>query len=119
MDKPKIEIIETFDYKGYKCMIKNNSMYNTKLGHIVIPNNDKLYNAKWDEIDINVHGGITFAGELDGEFVIGFDCMHFFDLDMKDNEEDAAKIFECNKTIDYVRQELKNAVEQIIEINNN
>ena len=68
-------------------------------GYVAIPKNHPLYGASYDDVDIDIHGGLTFEGEtddfkkcikrdnielLDGElpdgyWVFGFDTLHFMD----------------------------------------
>ena len=114
----KIEFnIETKEiYKGYKIyvakityevplfwydMTDNRTYYN---GYIVLPENSKFYGKHYDVIneEITIHGGFTFSGFVKEEYTIGFDTGHSFDNITTQN-------------VDFVLEELKQAVDQIIE----
>ena len=81
-------------------------------GYVVIPKGHKLHGKDYDNIDVDVHGGLTFAAnsdELDweelieedkGGYVVGFDCAH-----AGDNSEN------CPKR--YVEKEAENLKEQL------
>jgi hypothetical protein len=62
-------------------------------GYVIIPPNHKLHGRHYDDIDVNVHGNLTFSeladnkliewlgldiGDL-GSWVVGFDTAHFGD----------------------------------------
>lgn len=79
-------------------------------GYAEIPEDDRLYGInELNDIleEFNVHGGISFTGQLDEEgdaFLLGFDCNHARD-DI--HEQD----------IFYVDRECKSLIDQIIELN--
>lgn len=104
-------------YKGYKIYvvkIKNPfPMYlqldlttNTNYfnGYIIIPKSSKFYRKHYFSIneEIKVHGGFTFSGFVKEEYTIGFDTGHSFDN-------------ETTQNVDFVLEQLKQAVDQIIE----
>lgn len=100
-----------FTYKGFKCFIKRN-YFKALCGYVVVPEGNKWYSQGCDTIDINCHGGLTYASEQDGNWVIGFDCTHYGDL-----APDLIKwgIDDCvYRDIEYVTNELKHIVEQLI-----
>ena len=70
---------KNFIYKNYDCIILRNVM-GVFCGYVRIPKNSKFLSEDM-YMGLNVHGGITFAGEnTDGDFFIGFDCGHYNDL---------------------------------------
>lgn len=106
-------------YKGYKIyvvkithevplfwydMTDNRTYFN---GYIVLPENSKFYGKHYDVIneEITIHGGFTFCGFVDNKYTIGFDTGHAFDNKSTQN-------------VDFVLEELRNAVDQIIESEN-
>lgn len=110
-----------YDYKvisqpiGHRC------------GYVRIPKTSKLYGKDYcheDMPDFNVHGGLTFSGklkELKGHW-IGFDCAHLMDArDPSIMSEEYKKIFKESmfegaiRTEEYVIQECKNLIKQIIK----
>ncbi len=123
----KHEIVEEKGYKGYKYIIKYiyteslpeelAKLYQIEVypawycGYVVIPKDHILYGIKrFDDkrlMNLGVHGGITFSGILttlngENEFCIGFDCAHYNDSPLIQNQ-------------DYVREECKSLINQIIK----
>lgn len=62
-------------------------------GYVLIPKNNPLHGKFYDDIDVDVHGGLTFSELVDAEMVemwkldkedegkwcVGFDTMHYAD----------------------------------------
>jgi hypothetical protein len=113
---------ETFEYRGFKVVIKRMMYLGGQLnGYVRIPKAHKFYQKGYDDIPIECHGGLTFAGDLeeDGDWYIGFDTAHYRDFipfmkfalpDPLRNREDFGETY---KDIDYVRQECKRIVDQL------
>ena len=96
-------------------------------GYVVIPKESKYYiDNKAESYNIKCHGGLTYANsreDLDIEFCIGFDCA-------QESMEDAA-IFNLSslgiefykdqtyKTANYVEEECKSIINQLIRNNEN
>lgn len=114
---------ETFEYRGFKVVIKRMMYMGGQLnGYIRIPKAHKYYGKGYDDIPIECHGGLTFAGDLesDGDWYIGFDTAHYQDYmpfmqmtighhkftELHDNEQ--------YRDIDYVRNECKRIVDQCL-----
>lgn len=86
-------ILKRWMYRGYECEILKNSygvptLTNNKdwlCGYVGLPKGHKYYEKDYDRININVHGGLTFADKGDGKiwtaglWWIGFDCAHYND----------------------------------------
>lgn len=82
-------------------------------GYVNIPKSHPFYQKNYDEItcEIDVHGGLTFSGELNGMsgYWIGFDCNHYDDNHFIQNE--TYTIGECIKLIEQlisIKKELGN-----------
>ena len=91
-------------------------------GYVAVPKGHPLYGVSYSEVDIDVHGGLTFAGKSevvnlhfdkskteyldgdlpDGYWVFGFDTMHF--MDSIDNRPREWCISETNR----LKQQLEN-----------
>ena len=115
---------ETFEYKGYYCVIKRMLYLGGQLnGYVRIPENHHIYNREQHDLDIECHGGITFGPEeLKGEtgIFIGFDTAHYLDympfMIMMTRSGQMENIDEGTyKDITYVRNECKQIVEQLIK----
>ena len=78
------------------------------------------------DVLFDVHGGITFSGDVKqlGGYWIGFDCAHYDDAkDVSLMDKKYKKLYNSSqvihygtiKTTDYVEQECKNLIDQIIK----
>lgn len=111
----KSEVVIRENYRDYEILVRKlsydkesnvswipNTWY---CGYVVIPANDKFYNASEDLIDtLDVHGGITFDGVLNDftEYMIGFDCHHMGD-DPEVQDADYA-LSECKRLVDQIKK---------------
>lgn len=80
-----------FNYKGFHCKISrilkreypNNCVYfgGHLCGYVNIPQDHTMYGKKYDDINIDCHGGLTFSEfkKEDNTYWIGFDCAHLGD----------------------------------------
>lgn len=85
-------------------------------GYVVIPNGHPLHGKHYDDIDVNVHGGLTFSesannlewDEIEEEdkdgWVVGFDTAHF-----GDNSQ--------NWTLAHVQEETNDLENQLSQFN--
>lgn len=81
----KVEILEKGYYMGLLYYILNLGTHPT--AYIRVPKDNKLYGKEIEQIDINVHGGITYSEEglyiKDGQVIegwfIGWDYGHYGD----------------------------------------
>lgn len=87
---------------GLPCLIVRSSATGALCGYVGVPNNHPIYGQDYNEVsdqhEIDVHGGLTFAGSCqknedesygichvappgeDNVWWFGFDCSHFMDL---------------------------------------
>ena len=82
-------------------LTENSIYYND---YIVIPKDSKFYGRGYNFIssEVKIHGGFTFADYVGDNYVIGFDTAHYFDD-------------ETTQNVEFVMNELRKAVDQIIE----
>lgn len=59
---------------GYPAKVVAQNMGH-RCGYVIIPKDHPYYNKECGEIDIDVHGGLTYSNET----TFGFDCAHFGD----------------------------------------
>jgi hypothetical protein len=113
---------ETFEYKGYKIVIKRMMYLGGQLnGYVRIPKGHKFYDNNDAADVIECHGGITWAGKMeeeDNDFYIGFDTAHYQDLMpfmvMLDKNFNLDSISNGTyRDITYVRNECKSIVDQL------
>jgi hypothetical protein len=78
----------TQEPSGYKCRIKRNDITGTLCGYVGIPKEHRFWgigyeegNVELSEIEVDVHGGITYSAEgKDGWWYFGFDTAHMDDF---------------------------------------
>lgn len=81
-----------FEHAGFACLILRNDMGNL-CGYVGVGPDHPFYGKDYEEIDADVHGGLTYCGTCrppichvpkpgmtDDVFWFGFDCGHFRDL---------------------------------------
>lgn len=80
----KIELLDSGNYSGFNYYILNLGTHPT--AYIQIPENHKFYKKDYDEIDLDVHGGLTYSSKqlcLENEvkqgWFIGWDYAHYGD----------------------------------------
>lgn len=78
--RSKIEIEAT--YKGYDYVVLGHSTGH-RCGYVRIPSGHPWYGKNYDEIQVYVHGGLTYSGFknelLPSGYWVGFDCRHLND----------------------------------------
>lgn len=103
------KIEKYFELDGYKCVVVGQGMGH-RCGYVGIPEGHKYYRKHYDEIDVMVHGGLTYSEfhskypiETDEKlWWIGFDCGHAgdgVDLDLV-KELMSAEYYEHRKKIE-------------------
>jgi hypothetical protein len=61
-----------FEVCGYLCEVKRNDHLMHLCGYVTVPFGHPAHGKGYDEVDLDVHGGLTFSDS--GKF--GFDCAH-------------------------------------------
>jgi hypothetical protein len=129
---------EGFEYKGYWCSMIRNS-FGAWCGYVLLPE-DHPFSKLESHLDIDnieVHGGITYGQNVTLEengrkgYMIGFDCAHYGDYiptqkitnDFLKQEcpswpqlESVTEHEDIYRDIEFVRNEIKNMVDQIVVI---
>lgn len=110
-----------------------------RCGYVKLPQNHPWYKKNPDNIETNVHGGLTFASLINNNehpilkkgYWIGFDCIHAFDMPDPDEMSKEffnkggykiAKAFQClqNSKIrnkNYVESQCRNLCEECFQQN--
>lgn len=91
-----------FWFNGYMCALIRNEMGNW-CGYVAVPESHPAYKKDYDDIDVSVHGGLTYAdthlpvkgenngGEMfDPMWWLGFDCAHLDDFVPSIDDPDSA-----------------------------
>jgi len=115
----KYEILHKDKYKKYNYFILNLGTHPT--AYIEIPEGHKLFGKHYDDIYINVHGGLTYSeddllGIKSKSWFIGWDYAHAGDY--MGYEELFGFINPNDKkwTTEEIIKDCKNVIEQIIEM---
>ena len=131
-----------FEYEGYECEIRRNSI-GSLCGYVKLPKEHPGYEKDYNDLDIDVHGGLTYSELENDKWVIGFDCAHSGDIapsceksrkdflrsetfkELYAGHEDLKKAYpnctlfnETYKNIEYVKSECMSLVDQIKDMKN-
>lgn len=128
---------------GLPCLAVRNRQ-GAWCGYVGVPPGHRLHGAAYDDVDVDVHGGLTYAagcadgpeatsichvpapGEPDDVWWFGFDCHHAFDLGpafeirMRELRHDAAALElelppVVYRTLGYVQDEVRALAAQLAE----
>ncbi len=115
----KIEILCEGTYMGYHFYILNLGTHPT--AYIEIPRESKLFGKDYDEIDLDVHGGLTYADSdlrevKENSWFIGWDYAHLgdycgYDVRWKGTELDSEE--DKKWTTEEIFDDVVNVIEQI------
>jgi len=98
-----MEVLYREEYNGYLLSVV--SFMGSLNGYITLPLGSRYDGADYDDIPIDIHGGLTFGGIFDvfstDNWTIGFDTSHFGD--------------NCKaiQNVDYVVSQLRSGVTQL------
>lgn len=112
-----------FEYKDWQCHIRRVGLeWSGHLcGYIEIPTTHGLHGKSYDEIEqhydyeLPAHGGLTFSGEVEGNYWIGFDCAHLGDLSpcYLDDDWSFRNYSDIYKDMQYVTNNIKEIIDFI------
>lgn len=103
---------------GVSCFVMQTDMGHF-CGYVEVPLSHPWRREGYDSIDVEVHGGLTFAGTIEDDhgkkrYVVGFDCAHYMDVTQGEPPRwsgpdvivwDAERVAqECAKLADQMRQ---------------
>lgn len=120
------------DATGLPCLIVRNShMTGSLCGYVGLPSNHPDAGKGYDDVDVEVHGGLTYSdfcqphadesigichvpapGESDRVWWLGFDCSHAFDLSpaMRAFSRPDGDVY---RDIDYVKGQVTHLAAQL------
>lgn len=64
----------------FKCCVRRVQRSGHLCGYVHLTQDNDYFGFDYDQIPVTCHGGLTYASDLDDEWVIGFDCAHYGDL---------------------------------------
>jgi hypothetical protein len=110
-----------FEHVGLKCAIHRSSV-GVLCGYVGVPPGHPWWGQRFDDIDANVHGGLTYArgnsvGPNTELWWLGFDCAHAGDLmpcmlTLSQPEFLRAAVALEYRNVDYVVAETQRLAEQ-------
>lgn len=121
-DKPWLTepLDHLFESHGFVCHARRRTEMDTWCGYIYLPHTHPLFGIDYDDAELTVHGGLTYAEREGDAWCFGFDCAHYMDLrpdskifyDEMDNDPFADATW---KSIDFVINELDYLAKQLKE----
>lgn len=72
------EAMEVWEHAGLRCAIVPNRHLGMFNGYVRLPEDHPGRHGTYDQIDVDVHGGLTYGPDPDGW--VGFDTGHFGDF---------------------------------------
>jgi hypothetical protein len=83
------EIIKEWEHKGLKCMVvfNQNPIMEWFCGYVGVPKDHPYWGKHYDDVDVDIHGGLTFSEKGDDATIwknseiwwFGFDTCHAWD----------------------------------------
>lgn len=122
-----------FEHAGLRCLVSRNSRMGNWCGYVGVPPKHPYFGKDYNDVDPDVHGGLTYANECAGNichvsenenlYWFGFDCAHCYDLvpgmratlrkAMFPETRDEAEKNDVYRDVEYVTAETKKLAEQL------
>jgi len=112
---------DEFEHAGLKCLILRHSELRHLSGYVAVPKGHLCYGKDYDHMPyddlfpVEVHGGLTFSREGDGDawqkgyWWLGFDCAHAGDI-VPDMPIELGGTY---KNFQYVRRAIEDLANQV------
>jgi hypothetical protein len=68
------------DQTGYRCRISRHPTLLHLNGYVSVAKSHPAYGKTYDDVDVKIHGGLTYSHDDGGWWCFGFDCGHAGDL---------------------------------------
>lgn len=115
-----------FEHAGLPCLMQRHERFGHWCGYAAVPPGHPAYGKDLDDIDVEAHGGVTYAalcagaichtpkpGEPDNVWWFGFDCAHAFDLIPAMTHPSLRFPDEHYRDLTYVRGQVERLAEQL------
>lgn len=118
-----------FEHAGLPCLLNRGSL-GVWCGYAAVPPGHPLHGKSCDDVDVDVHGGLTYANQCDGEIChipkpgepdnvwwFGFDCAHCDDTAPRLLAHMPSSIFprSAYRDLAYARHETEQLAEQLVQ----
>jgi hypothetical protein len=111
---------------GFKAEVIATDMGH-RCGYVSVPKDHPWHGKTYNDVDLDVHGGLTYAGMEDGDWWFGYDCAHLGDARdpelMSDEYKNVLLGRKLNfdgdtvKTLDFCVNECESMAWQLKEVN--
>lgn len=99
----------------FNCHINRNTRAGHLCGYVSLTSDNDFFGKDYDDIPVSCHGGLTYASDQGGNWVIGFDCAHYDDLQPFYTDQDIYGDNRVYKDMEFVTEECESICEQISE----
>lgn len=77
-DEMQVRVVKSWEFAGFKCAVTEG--YSSYNGYVCLTIEHSWYEAHYNDIPVEIHGGLTF-GEIFGDgYWVGFDTAHAGDF---------------------------------------
>lgn len=97
----------------FKCYIRRVPRSGHLCGYVHLTPDNDYFGYEYDQIPVNCHGGLTYASEHNNEWVIGFDCAHYGDLQPFYTDMEIYGNDGTYRDMEYLTNECESICEQI------
>lgn len=115
-----IEILFQGSYNNFDFIIVSYGPH--PCAYVKIPADHKYYKTCYDDIDVDVHGGLTFGDNLlhinignPDDYYLGWDYAHFGDYSGHDIIFQVEKDLNKKWTTEEIFEEVKSVIDQLIK----
>lgn len=125
-----------FEHAGFPCLLRRSPLGGHWCGYAAVPPGHPDHGLHYSDVDVDVHGGLTYASACDGEichvpkpgepddvYWFGFDCGHYLDIlpamearDRLDGFErlfQEPRVYRVYRDLAYAMSETKQLAEQL------
>jgi hypothetical protein len=99
----------------FNCHIRRNTRSGHLCGYVTLTTDNECFGKEYDDIPVSCHGGLTYASNQGPNWVIGFDCAHYDDLQPFYTDQDIYGDNRVYKDMEFVTEECESICEQISE----
>jgi hypothetical protein len=98
-----------------KCYLQRHGSMKHLCGYVVLTEDNKFWYKDYDEVPVQVHGGLTYASSDENDnWILGFDCAHSGDL-VPSLQRIHLNINDVYRDKEYVISECQSLAEQLSE----
>jgi hypothetical protein len=99
----------------FECTIKRVKHGGYLCGYVTLTTDNDFFGLEYDDIPVDCHGGLTYASNQGPNWVIGFDCAHYDDLQPFYTNQDIYGDKRVYRDMEFVTEECESICEQISE----